>query len=108
MNCITFRHEANYGRHSATGVCCKSADRYSRSVQVGLCEREKWRTGAGSSLTRKRPKIDSYVKRLPQSGGWKEVDRVDDCHCNDAIFRTEIEIADAVDNLLSQNRRLHV
>ena len=62
----------------------------------------------GAAPTWNRQEIDSYVKRPPRSGGRKEVDRVDNRHCNDAIFRSEVEIADAIDDLLGQNRRLHI
>ena len=83
-----------------TATALGSSRAYANSIDGGQAP--------GSAASRNRRQIDSYVKRPPLSGGRKEVDRIDNRHCNDAIFRSEVEIADAIDDLLGQNRRLHI
>ncbi len=48
------------------------------------------------------------MSSLPDSGSREEVDWIDDCHRNDAVFSTEIEVSDTRYNLLCQCGSIHI
>lgn len=71
-----------------------------RSSGIGLCKVIRPHWAILRSAGQRRGFAVTYVKRVACLSSGQEVDWVDDGHRNDVILSTEIEIANAIDDLL--------
>ena len=71
-----------------------------RGSRIGLCKVIRPHSAVLCSKGQRRGFAVTYVKRVARLTSGQEVDWVDNGHRNDAILSAEIEIANAIDDLL--------
>jgi len=71
-----------------------------RGLRIGLCKVIRPHSAVLYGAGQRRDFAATYVKKVARLTSGQEVDWVDNGHRNDAILSAEIEIANAIDDLL--------